>query len=170
MIAIGTPIPCFGLTAQVREVPDPAFSEALAAEQADLNLSLIQPTSMLGRVMHGKARPQPSARFLAESVHQCFAGVGAQVVQNQMDGIGTGVVLGNLQDEIGEFRRRTRGRRLGEMHANLGLDGAEHVRSSATQVFIVAPSNLSRLHGNRRPGILMKHHRLLIDADRWLVP
>ena len=43
--------------------------------------------------MHGKARPEPSARFLAESVYQCFAGVGAQVVQNQMDGIGAGVVL-----------------------------------------------------------------------------
>jgi len=41
---------------------------------------------MLGRVMHGKVRPEPSARFLAESVHQCFAEVGAQVVQNQMDG------------------------------------------------------------------------------------
>ena len=75
------------------------LAQALAAEQADLNLSLIQPASMLGRVMHGKARPQPSARLLAESVHQCFAGVGAQVVQNQMDGIGAGVVLGNLQDE-----------------------------------------------------------------------
>jgi hypothetical protein len=64
---------------------------------------------MLGRAMHGETRPQPSARLPAESVHQSFAGVGAQVVQNQMDGIGTGVVLGNLQDEIGEFRRRAVG-------------------------------------------------------------
>ena len=124
---------------------------------------------MLGRVMDGEARPQPSARLLAESVHQCFAGVGAQVVQNQMDGIGAGVVLGNLQDEIGEFRRRARGRRLGEMYARLGLDAAEHVCSSAALIFIVAPSNLPRLHGNRRPRIRMKHHRLLVNADHWLV-
>ena len=109
MIAIRTSIPRFGLTAQVHDFPDPAPSEALAAEQADLDLRLIQPASMLGRVMHGKARPEPSACFLAESVHQCFAGVGAQVVQNQMDGIGDGAVLGNLQDEIGKFWRRARG-------------------------------------------------------------
>jgi len=49
------------------------FPEALEAEQADLNLSLIQQASMLGRVMHGKSRPKPSARFLAESVRQRFA-------------------------------------------------------------------------------------------------
>lgn len=41
MIAICASIPSFGLTVQIHDVPDPAFSEALAAEQADLNLSQI---------------------------------------------------------------------------------------------------------------------------------
>jgi len=49
-----------------------------------------------------------------------LCGSGAQIVQNQMDGIGAGVVLGNLQDEIGEFRRRARGRHLGECTPALG--------------------------------------------------
>ena len=169
VIAIRTSIPRFALTAQVHDVPDPALSQALAAEQADLDLSLIQPASMLGRVMHGKARPEPSSCLLAESVHQCFAGVGAQVVQNQMDGIGGGVVLGNFQDEIGKFWRRARGRYLGEMHARFGLDAAEYVRRSAAFVFIVAPSNLPWLHGDRRPRICMKHHRLFVNADHGLV-
>ena len=39
VIAIDTSIPSFGLTAQVHDVPGPAFSKALAANQADLNLS-----------------------------------------------------------------------------------------------------------------------------------
>jgi len=102
LISIGTSIPSFGLTAQVHDVRDPAFSEALAAEQANLNLSLIQPASMLGRVMHGEARPQPSARLFAESVHQCFARMGAQIVQNQMDGIGAVVVFGNPYERNGQ--------------------------------------------------------------------
>src|ERR1035437_4935252 len=88
--AIGTAIPGFDLAVEGSDIPDPALSQALAAEEADLDLGLVQPASMLGRVMHGKARPEPSSRLLAESVHQSFAGVGAQVVQNQMDGIGTG--------------------------------------------------------------------------------
>ena len=169
MTAIRASIPSFGLTAQVHDVPDPAFAEALAAEKTDLDLRLVQPASMFGRVVDGKALPQPSARLFAKSVHQRFAGVRAQVVYDQMDGVSGGVVLGNLQDEIGEFRRRACGRHLGEMHARLGLDAAEHVRSSAALVFIVAPSNLPRLHGNRRPRIRMKHHRLLVNADHWLV-
>jgi DNA-binding transcriptional LysR family regulator len=44
VIFIGASIPSFGLTAEVQDVPDPAFSQALAAEEADLNLSLIEPS------------------------------------------------------------------------------------------------------------------------------
>lgn len=55
--------------------------------------------------MRGKARREPSDRFLAKLVLECFAGVGAKSLQNQMDGIGSGVLFGDLQDEIGEFKR-----------------------------------------------------------------
>lgn len=41
VIAIRRSMASFGLTAQVHDLPDPAFSEALAAERADLNLGLI---------------------------------------------------------------------------------------------------------------------------------
>lgn len=105
MIAIHALIPGFHLTAQRNDVPDPAFSQALTAEQADLNFSLIEPASMFGRVVYGEPFPEPSARLVAKSVYQRFAGVGAQVVHDQMDGVGGGVMLGNLQDEIREFRR-----------------------------------------------------------------
>src|SRR5665213_187711 len=103
--AIHASIPGFGLTAQRNDVSDPTFPHALAAEQADLNLSLIEPACMFGRVVHREPFPEPSARFFAKSVYQRFTGVGAQIVQDQMDRIGGGVMLGNLQDEIREFRR-----------------------------------------------------------------
>ena len=158
-------IPCLGLSAQRSDIPDPAISETLAAEEADLNLSLVQPTSMLGRVMHGEALPQPSASFFAESIHQRFAGVGAQVVYDQMDDVGGGVVLGDLQQKICKLRRRAGGRHFGEMDTRLGFNATEHVGGSAALVFIVAPPNPSRLQGNRWPHILMQYHGLFIDAD-----
>src|SRR5271167_4961251 len=84
-VAIVAPIPGFGVSAEGSNVPDPAFAEALAAEEADRNLRLIKPASMLGRVMNGEPLPEPSARRFAESVYQRFAGVGAQVVQNDRE-------------------------------------------------------------------------------------
>jgi hypothetical protein len=66
VIAVHAWIPGFGLTTQRSNIPDPAFPQALATEQADLHLSLVQPTSMLGRVMHGEPFPEPSARFFAK--------------------------------------------------------------------------------------------------------
>src|ERR1035437_8730412 len=95
-VTICASIPGFGLAAQRGDVPGPSPSQTLAAEKADLNLSLVQPTSVCGSVVHGEAFPEQSARFFPESVHKCLAGVGAQVVQNQMDGIGGGVLLGDL--------------------------------------------------------------------------
>ena len=61
------------MSAQGSNVPDPAFAEALAAEEADRNLRLIQPASMPGRVMNGEPLPEPSSRRFAESAYQRFA-------------------------------------------------------------------------------------------------
>jgi len=66
--AVHASIPGFGLTAQRDDILDPSFSEALAAEQADLTLNLIQPTSMFRRVMHGKACPQPAVSWPVDNV------------------------------------------------------------------------------------------------------
>jgi len=66
--------------AQLVNIFDPAFSQALAAEETDLYLGLIQPASVHGRVVHRKAIPQPSTILFAKAVRQGLAGVGAQVV------------------------------------------------------------------------------------------
>ena len=41
-------IPGVGLVAQRGNIPDPSFSQVLAAEEADLNLSLVQLALCLG--------------------------------------------------------------------------------------------------------------------------
>ena len=111
-------MPGLGLASQCGDVPNPSLSKALATEDANLNLSLVEPTSMLRRVVNGKAIPQPSSRHFAEAIHQRLAGVGAQIIHVQMDGVGGGIVRGDLQDEAGKLGGCARRRYFGEMNAS----------------------------------------------------
>jgi len=167
-VAVDVAIPSLGLASQCGDIPGPSLSKALATEDANLNFSLVEPTSMLWRVVNGKTIPQPCSRRFAQPIHQRLAGMGAQVVHDQMDGVGGGIVRSDLQDEVGKLGGRARGRHFGEMNASLGLDAAKDVGRTAALVLIVTSCHLSRLHGNRSPRILMQHHRLFVDANHRL--
>jgi hypothetical protein len=45
------------VAAQSGNMAKPALSQALAAEQANLDLGLVEPASVLGRVVHSEALP-----------------------------------------------------------------------------------------------------------------
>jgi len=45
--AVGAAIPGFGLAAQCGDIPNPLSTQALTTEDANLNLSLVEPTPML---------------------------------------------------------------------------------------------------------------------------
>src|SRR5208337_1484802 len=107
----------------------------------------------------------PTASFFSKSFHQSLAGVGTQVVHDQMDGIGLRIASGDIQQVIGKLGRAASRSHLGEVPSRLGLDPAKHVGGSATLVFIVSPGSSSRLHRDRGTGVGMQHHRLLVDAD-----
>jgi hypothetical protein len=87
-VTVGAAIPILGLASQGGDIPSPWLSKALATEYANLDVSLVESTSMLWRVVNSKAIPQPSSRRFAEAIHQRLAGMGAQVVHDQMDGVG----------------------------------------------------------------------------------
>lgn len=78
-MVVGAAIPGFGLASQRGDIRGPCVSVALAAEEADLDLGLVEPASMLWGVVNSKALPQPSAVLFAEAIHQRLAGVGAQL-------------------------------------------------------------------------------------------
>ena len=122
---------------------------------------------MLGSVVRRKTLPQPTASLFSKSFHQNFAGVGTQVVHDQMDGIGLPIASGDIQQVIGKLSRAASRSHLGEVPSRLGLDPANHVGGSATLVFIVSPGNSSWLHRDRGTGVGMQHYRLLVDADHW---
>src|ERR1039457_1478656 len=101
---------------------------------------------MLGSVVRRKTLPQPTASFFSESFHQSLAGVGTQVVHNQMDGVGLPIASGDVQQVIGKLGRAASRSHLGEVPPRLGLDPAKYVGGSAPPVFIVPPGSSSRLH------------------------
>lgn len=115
--------------------------------------------------MHRKAIPQPSAIVFPKAIRQRLAGVSAQVVDDQMDGVGGWIVGGELQDEVGKLGRRACWRHFGEMDSRLGLDAAEHIGRSTALVLIVPPGDLAGLHGHHRPRIFMQNHRLFVHAN-----
>jgi len=164
-IAVCAPTPGFGLTAQLANISDSAFSQALAPEKTDRYLGLIQPASMGGRVVHRKAIPQPSSNLFPKAVSQRLAGVGAQVVDDQMNGICGRIVRGDLQDEIGKLWRRTCGCHFGEMNSPLGFDAAEDICRSTALVLVISSRHLAGLHGHHRPRIFMQNRRLFVDAN-----
>jgi hypothetical protein len=50
-----------------------------------------------------KPLPQPSPVLFAEALHQRLASMGAQVIHDQMNGVGSGIVLGDAAQKIGKF-------------------------------------------------------------------
>src|ERR1700721_4054375 len=82
-----------------------------------------------------------------------------------MNRIGLRVTRSNVQQILGKLRRGAVVRHLGEMPARLGLDTAEHISRSATTIFTIPTGYPSRLHGYRRPNLLMEYHRVLVDTD-----
>ena len=55
--AVHLPIPGVRFSLKQGQIRDPAFSQALAGEETDLNLRLVEPTAVLRRVVDPQAAP-----------------------------------------------------------------------------------------------------------------
>lgn len=83
---------------------DSAPSQTLAAEQADLNLGLVQPTAISGCVVRSEPVPYPATDLLSEGVGEGITAVRTQVIDHQMDGLCPGIVRSDLHQVVGESR------------------------------------------------------------------
>jgi len=128
-VAIGAAVPRSSFFPQGLSISNPPLAQALPGKQADGDLSLIQPTGVLGRVMYGEPIPQPSAFLLAKTFHQGFTGVGIQIIHHQVDGVGLGVAPGDAAQVLSKPRRGTVVRDLGKMPPRLGLDSAHKTQA-----------------------------------------
>src|SRR5689334_742171 len=105
--AIDAAIPGAGFAAPGGEVRDSAAAQALAREQTDFELRLVEPTAVEGRVVHGKALPQLAAGLRAIAVGQGLAAVNIEIVHHQVNGPGTGILAGQCQAHLRELAART---------------------------------------------------------------
>ena len=144
------------------------MAEALAAEQTDLDLRLIQPAAVYRRVMHCETLPQQTADLFAEPVYQRLAVMRTQIIHHQVDGLGLWIACNDLHQIVGELRRGTVGGWFGKVPPGLWLDTAEYVGRAAPLVLAITPGNPARPHRPRRANIGVQHHWLLIHTDHGL--
>jgi hypothetical protein len=81
LIAIHAAVPGPSLLSQSTPIPNPASAQALPGEQADRDLRLVQPATVLGGVVHSEPIPQPIAGLGTKALDDRFAGVRAQVIR-----------------------------------------------------------------------------------------
>src|ERR1700747_300055 len=92
---------------------DPALAQALPRKQTDRDLGLIQPTVVLGGVVHGEPIPPPASGLFAEAFHHRLARMRTQIVQHPMEGVRLRVADRDLQQVVRKLRRGAVGRHLG---------------------------------------------------------
>jgi len=134
------------------QVGDSSLPQAQAAEQAHLDLGLIEPTSVFGREGNREAVPEQAAQFLALSRDERFAAVRVQIVQNQMDGLSIRICSNDFHQIIGELRCRTRGRGFEKMPPRLRFHAARNFRSAAAFELVVASRHAVAPTGQRVAG------------------
>lgn len=157
-------VPLLSLSAKRLEIRNSSRSQALSCEQADFNLRLIEPASMLGCVMDSKPVPNLSSDFFAEDIGQGFEAVRVEVVHHQMDGLGGRVLHCQVADEPREFEGGSIPGGRGKVAARFWFYREEYVGRATTLVFVIS-SGLAPWYGRRwRPDIGMQGHRLLVQA------
>src|SRR6201998_2168709 len=136
--------PSLSLFPQRSPISDPALAQALPRKQTDRDLGLIQPTAVLGGVVHGEPIPQPASGLFAEAFHHRLARMRTQIVQHPMDGVRLRVADRDLPQVVSKLRRGAVGRHLGEVPSCFRLHSAEYVGRTATFVFAVASRRATR--------------------------
>lgn len=69
------------LNLEIIQGGDSPVSLTLAAEQADVDLGLVQPAAVLRCVVGSEPVPYTATNLLAERVRECFTAVRTQVIQ-----------------------------------------------------------------------------------------
>ena len=164
-LLVGPPVPGLGLPLQRFQIRNPSRAQTLPRVQAEFDLRLIEPTSVFRCVVDAEQVPDIPALLLAEMVGQRFAAVYVEVVHDEVDRLGGGVLPHNMPHHTGELSAGTVGRGGGEMPPGLRLHDAEYVRRAAPFVFVVLLGWFPRFHRDGRPDVGMQRDWFLIQAE-----
>src|SRR5437588_6309526 len=145
-----------------------AFGQTAAFKNADLNLGHIEPTPMLGRVMHLQSLPD-ALRFLGrKGLVEAGRRMRVEVVHDQADHARLGIDL--IHQPADRLREIQLGALLGQLHRTAtGQRFHKHkqVRRSQAFIFIIGALGMARLHRQWLPYLPMDHQRLFVKTDPW---
>src|ERR1019366_5841549 len=142
---VGLSVPGLGFPLQRFQIRNPSLAQTLPRVQAEFNLCLIEPTSVLRGVMHAEPIPDVPTRLLAEVVGERFAAVYIEVVHNEVDRVSGGVLFHDALHHACELRAGTVRGGGGEVPAALRLHDAKYVRGAAPFILVVLLGYLTRL-------------------------
>jgi hypothetical protein len=146
-----------------------SLTEALAVQDADFDLRHVEPTCVLRCVVEFDSSQQGSCRSGPEHVHEAFAKVRIEVVQDEMDAVSA--VINVFEEVTREGNKVHLGTVIGDSDgapARLGFDRHEQVAGARALVLVVllgARAGLSRQAATRILEQLLAlfvhtHHRL----------
>jgi hypothetical protein len=165
---VGFAIPSLGFPLKRCQIRNPARAQTLPRVQAEFDLCLIEPTAVYRRVMHAEPTPDISTPLLAEVVGQRFAAVCIEVVHNQVDCVGIGVLFHDVLYCACELRAGTVGCGGSEVSPGFRLYGAKDIRRPAPFILVVSLGYLPWLGRDRRSHVGMQRNRFLIQANNGL--
>jgi len=165
---VGRAIPGLGFLLQLRQIRDPARAQTLPRVHAEFDLRLVEPASVFGSVMDLQPIPKIAALFLAEVAGQRLAAMDIQVIHDEVNRLGEGVLLNNLPHHAGELGGATVGCRRGEVPTGLRLDNGKYVRHAAPFILVVLLGRLAWFSRYRRAHLGVQRNRFLIQTNDGL--
>src|SRR6266446_302499 len=145
-----------------------AFGQTAAFKNADLNLGHIEPTPMLGRVMHLQSLPD-TLRFLGrKGLVEAGRRLRVEVVHDQADHARLWIDL--IHQPADRLREIQPGALLGQLHRTATgqrFHKHEQVRRPQAFIFRVGALGMARLHRQWLAHLPMDHQRLFVKTDPW---
>ena len=165
---MGCARPTLGFPLQDLQIRNPPLAQALSRVQAELDLSLVEPASVFGRVVNGEPIPKISAFLLTEVIDQRLAAVDIEVIHDDVNGLGEGILLYQMPHHASEFGTGSVRRRGSEVPSGLRFYNAKYIRRAASFILIVLLGRLTRCGWRRGAHIRVQRHRFFIQANDGL--
>ncbi len=162
---IDVAVPGAGLPSQDAQGWNSALAQALPGKQADLDFRLIQPASMLGRVMDREAVPDRTASLFSEIIGEGFPAMDVQVIHHHMNRSRPGITAHHRFQRLSKFWRGAVGGGQGEMPTRFRFYDTEDIGGAASFVLVVPFCHSAGGSGNRRSNVRVQRDRLLVQAD-----
>ena len=143
-----------------------AAVEALAAQDADLDLDHVEPAGVLWGEVELDAAQDPSRLRGRQGLVEGGGGMGREVVENDSDPLGLGIMdVDEVSHAGGEVRGGAPARDLDVSPGSVGIEEDEEIGGAVALVLAVVALEFARVGGDRGSHLADELGRALVEAD-----